>query len=70
MRFAQGMWMGQPSRINAKVLWTEDDHETIDQDFIPDGGKPLDSDHASPRIHSVWVGGSAALTGETVLEIE
>lgn len=70
MSFAQGMWMGQPSRINARVLWAEDDAEALLPDLMPDGEISPDTDSEKPWINSVWVGGSAVLAGETVLDIE
>jgi PhzF family phenazine biosynthesis protein len=69
MSFAQGMWMDQPSRINARVLWTEKSGEALDTDPIADEENPQDEIQKHIGIQSVWVGGSAALSGETVLEI-
>lgn len=69
MSFAQGMWMDQPSRINATVLWTEKSGEALDRDPIPDEENPQEEIQKRTWIQSVWVGGSAALSGETTLEI-
>ena len=69
MSFAQGMWMGQPSRINARVLWTEEPIDALHPEQIPDGGKAQDEDHENARVQNVWVGGSAVLAGESILEL-
>lgn len=69
MTFSQGMWMDQPSRINARVQWAENTDKVLDPDLIPDVKKAGEEDPEYACIRSVWVGGSAALAGETVLEI-
>lgn len=69
MSFAQGMWMDQPSRINARVLWTKKSGEALDMDPIPDEENSQEEIQNHKWIQSVWVGGSAALSGETTLEI-
>ncbi|MDK9712270.1 PhzF family phenazine biosynthesis protein [Acidaminobacter sp.] len=69
MSFVQGMWMDQPSRINARVLWIEKSGETLDMDPIFNEENPQGEIQKQTWIQSVWVGGSAALSGETTLEI-
>jgi len=69
MSFAQGMWMGQPSRINARVLWHEADMEELKLEDASDNKANQTEDLACSWIQSVWVGGSAVLVGNTVLEI-
>lgn len=69
MTFAQGMWMDLPSKINARVLWTERSGEALDPDQTPEGDNKKDEDQEREWSQTVWVGGSATLTGETVLEI-
>jgi len=69
MSFAQGMWMDQPSKINARVLWSENTGELVDTGLIPDEENPQGEIPKQTWIQSVWVGGSARLSGETTLEI-